>query len=571
VILQGSLGADRNFVSYLVQRSTASPQVDLYGRLPDQDRACAILRDRKAAREHGLRYQGLLDNRGLAARRREYAWSLVSWNPDSFDTLHACPNKFFESIADGVPPIAGPHPQCREVIETYDCGILLQDWSLGAFEEGLREAEAVFGTERYQRLVENCRRAHQTELCWEKQFAKLRPFLPPAGRRRSRGRRPKFILLDPTLKSEVGHHYHYAQHVLAGSRELGAQAVAGTNRQLTVTLDAAERLYPVYWYDFWGRNLGLPNLPRGRRTSAHFLRQTRLVLDAEGAGTADQVFIPNISDEDLAALSRFLVTALREPGPRWHLFLRHDVPQEDGTRVRALRSLSRYRDRVCCWTDTEELAAQHREAAGVEVGVLPIPVSLHPVPEPPRRRGGLLRVGYLGDARREKGYTWLPEVIRAVQHLTTSDRLAFTIQTVTNGADADCDRVTAELGSLPLGPGGRLLPQRLSTAEYEALLDEMDVVLALYEPVAYRRRSSHVVVEALCRGKAVLLTEGTAPARLLPPEAGWTCHGAEEAGRVLARLAEQVSDRSGLLATTRREELAAFHCGRRLAEMLLSA
>jgi hypothetical protein len=48
-------------------------------------------------------------------------------------------------------------------------------------------------------------------------------------------------------------------------------------------------------------------------------------------------------------LSRFLVTALREPGPRWHLFLRHDVPQEDGTRVRALRSLSRYRDRVCCW------------------------------------------------------------------------------------------------------------------------------------------------------------------------------------------------------------------------------
>ncbi len=570
VILQGSLGADRNFVGYLVQRSASRPEFDLYGRLPDQDRAFSILRDRQAALRHGFSYRGLLDNRTVAALRRQYAWSFVSWNPDSFDTLHACPNKFFEAIADGVPPIAGPHPQCREVIEAHDCGILLRDWSLGAFEDGLREAQAVFGTPRYRRLVENCRRAHETELCWEKQFARLRPLLPAAARPRSRNRRPKLFLLDPTLRSEIGHHYHYAQNVLAGSRELGVEAVAGTNRQLTVGLDSAARVYPVYWYDFWGRNLALPNLPPGRRTSAHFVLQTRLILDAEGARPGDHVFVPNISDQDLAALVRYLAAALREPGPRWHLFLRHDVPPEDATRVRSLRSLARRTDRVCFWTDTEELAAQHREAAGVEVGVLPIPVSAQPVPPPPQRRSGPLRVGYLGDARREKGYPWVSGLVRAAQPLVAAGRIAFTIQTVSNGADVECDRVTTELEGLPLGPGGRLLQQRLTTDEYEALLAETDVVLALYEPDAYRRRSSHVVVEALCRGKAVLLTEGTAPARLLPAGAGWSCTDPTEALTVLTSLLDRVSDSTPLVDPAWREELASFHCGRSLAEMLVS-
>ena len=42
---------------------------------------------------------------------------------------YAAPNKFFDAIACGTPPICAPHPQCVEVIRKWRCGLLVDDWS----------------------------------------------------------------------------------------------------------------------------------------------------------------------------------------------------------------------------------------------------------------------------------------------------------------------------------------------------------------------------------------------------------------------------------------------------------
>ncbi|RME67037.1 MAG: hypothetical protein D6781_13990, partial [Verrucomicrobia bacterium] len=428
VIIQGSLRADLNFIKYLAERDRARPHIDVYGFLQDHDPARAILLDRESAKRNGYTYRGFVDNETVSQRRRQYAFSFVSWNPTTFDTLHACPNKFFESIADGVPPIAAPHPQCREIIEKFDCGILLKDWSLEAFLEGLDTARRIYGTRRYRQLVANCRHAHETELCWERQFSRIRRRLPRATPPSGAGKRPRLVLLDPTLRDEVGHHYHYARHVLDGARRLGFETVIATNRALEVHIPEADRLHPVYWYDFWGRNISIPGKPVAADASAHFVETTRRLLAAETLGPNDEVFVPNISDTDLAALSDWLLALPEGKSPRWHLFIRHDLPKTGGTsRITSMQALGGGRSRVpvTFYTDTAELAAQHESATGVPVTVLPIPVSAEPLRKPRKRSRRPWRVTYLGDARTEKGYPLLPAIVRECADLITSGILSF--------------------------------------------------------------------------------------------------------------------------------------------------
>jgi glycosyltransferase involved in cell wall biosynthesis len=136
-------------------------------------------RDLTAQFTGSVRYHGLLEADDLVRRRREYAYSIVMWNPTISDNhLYAAPNRLFTSIQAGVPPIVAPHPQCRIMVDRYDCGLVMRDWSFEAFHDALRLGMKLYGTSRYAELVENCRRAAATELNWDAQFNKIRRFLP---------------------------------------------------------------------------------------------------------------------------------------------------------------------------------------------------------------------------------------------------------------------------------------------------------------------------------------------------------------------------------------------------------
>lgn len=92
-------------MNYLVRRRRPVPHIDVYGLLQDHDPAKDILSNPDIAKKHGFSYYGFLDNNSLAIRRCYYAYLCVSWNPLSFDTFYPCPNKFFVSIGDDVPPL----------------------------------------------------------------------------------------------------------------------------------------------------------------------------------------------------------------------------------------------------------------------------------------------------------------------------------------------------------------------------------------------------------------------------------------------------------------------------------
>ena len=174
ILYAGTISRSQTFLDYYFSDKIRAMPIDMYGPLKgsaeDQQRFLS-------ARGGELAYRGRIGITHLAGLRRHYLYSIVAWNPDQEGQLYAAPNKFFEAIADGVPPVAAPHPQCKLLIERYGCGILLEDWSFDAFHGGLRRALRDAGTPRWQAMVDACSRAVTTELTWDAQFDKLKGHL----------------------------------------------------------------------------------------------------------------------------------------------------------------------------------------------------------------------------------------------------------------------------------------------------------------------------------------------------------------------------------------------------------
>jgi hypothetical protein len=167
----GTIDRKETMAEYFTKPELQAYPVDLYGPIRGSEEERTEFRSQLQGR---LRYHGMVDRESLEQIRRGYAYSLVMWNPHSENQLYAAPNKFFESIADGVPPLSAPHPQCKLLTERYGCGLLLKDWSEPALVAGLDRAMRVYVTGEWEAMVDRCEMAFQQELNWEHQFEKLK-------------------------------------------------------------------------------------------------------------------------------------------------------------------------------------------------------------------------------------------------------------------------------------------------------------------------------------------------------------------------------------------------------------
>jgi glycosyltransferase involved in cell wall biosynthesis len=161
ILYSGALDPEATFARYYLSEKITTG-IDLFGNLKMNE---ADRRSYMQILTGNVRYRGFISADELARVRPTY------------NQLFAAPNKFFDAIGDGVPPICAPHPQCKLLIERYDCGILLEDWSFEGFVDTLQRAAALAGSPEWERLAANCRRATECELNWDTQFEKVRKFL----------------------------------------------------------------------------------------------------------------------------------------------------------------------------------------------------------------------------------------------------------------------------------------------------------------------------------------------------------------------------------------------------------
>lgn len=174
-IYQGTIDKINTNAGYFMGSHLEGYDIDIYGNFAGTE--IHSLKEGFAKLNGTVRYYGYVDNRILSEIRKAYAFGIIMWAPVNENQKYAAPNKFFESIADGVVPLATPHPQCKEIIEKYDCGILIKDWSYDAFCEAIEKAAGLYRTKRYGELVENCKTAVTEELNWKIQMKKLKPYL----------------------------------------------------------------------------------------------------------------------------------------------------------------------------------------------------------------------------------------------------------------------------------------------------------------------------------------------------------------------------------------------------------
>jgi glycosyltransferase involved in cell wall biosynthesis len=320
-----------------------------------------------------------------------------------------------------------------------------------------------------------------------------------------------------------------------------------------------------------------------------FQEDLRRAIGLSGAGPGDHVFLPTAHGRELVAVRR-LSDALGPASPTFHLEFRHALDADSGYdpidpnnthwvyRYTALHHV--YFDwcrrrppdpRVKVYTDTEELSEQYATFSGLPFGTLPIPFRTGRIAVRTRRPDEPLRLTCVGDVRDEKGFPWLPELVRALRAEAEAGRVRFAFQAGPTDAAANPGSAAAlaELRALAAPylelPG---LDGPLDPAGYFRLVSTADVMLCPYDPAAYRRRSSGTLTEAIAAGVPTVVREGTWLACRQPPGSGETCHDpASFVAAVRAVVAHHPDYRAAAQAA--RERWVAAHNPDRLVQALV--
>lgn len=232
----------------------------------------------------------------------------------------------------------------------------------------------------------------------------------------------------------------------------------------------------------------------------------------------DLVFIPTISVVEMMGLRLFLDRHPALPPVSWHLLFRRDLyrgREADYARqdpwVSAHGEVFRHfqrgltgRQRILFYTDTAELTAQYNRLGAA---------LFHTVPIPHTRRSGSphdpppLRLIYVGDARREKGFHLLPHLVEELwSDYVAPGKIAFRLQSNYNVPQGEPEAVLARAQLETYPPDCvELLKNPLTSAQYQELLLSGDINLLLYDPENYYARSSGILVESLAAGMPVIV------------------------------------------------------------------
>lgn len=361
----------------------------------------------------------------------------------------------------------------------------------------------------------------------------------------------KFILIDHSLTGVGGHHFEYALHVCRAAERAGLEIWLATNRKFRDTDKLPEhwKVRPLYQHSTYTRHRLSGDVDREPSDGSRWLtrlvgdwwndrrRTNRAVAFARDTATlfgdlalepGDQVFVPTLSELDLLGLAQFLSHEPRTKRVDWHLQFHFPIfsgcepdyaDQDD--RLKPLRAIYNQAlllaadHRLYFYTTTEPLAVQHNRLGAATFQTLPYPVN--PILQTGRGQTDEkrpLRVAYLGDARHEKGYQHLPELIeRLNRDFIETDRARFIVQSniqFSLPARGDDLEVVESVAALRRRSSSKIaiLDEPAETEEFCRQVLETDIGLLLYDRKPYFSRCSGLLVEMLTAGVPALVSAG---------------------------------------------------------------
>lgn len=204
----------------------------------------------------------------------------------------------------------------------------------------------------------------------------------------------------------------------------------------------------------------------------------------------------------LVALQSHVIT---DAGGQVSVCVRFDPPEHASGRAK-LRDAAQSNDLIDWCSDTDELAAAYANIFDRPVRTIRIPVDLETLHQRSTERAPAppVRVAFIGESRREKGFHLLPQLVSDVANSGASD-IRFTIQLLRPEANAD-PAITGAVKRLESLAGARvrLVEGALDHDAFHAILASSHVLLLPYDPQSYARRSSGLLVEGLAAGLAIV-------------------------------------------------------------------
>jgi len=398
-------------------------------------------------------------------------------------------------------------------------------------------------------------------------------------------RTSRLYLFDPNLKSAGGHYLGYAMRVAQAADTLGIDPVIIANTRAGSSV-AGAKILPDLELDYWQEMSPAPgedphdHLTRSAETLADSL--SRIQLD-EMLNDDDVLFFPYINLAEVMGLARWR----RQAGiaPRTVLLFRRDLDEQGvdaGLGPRTGASLLRQAladlhacpgaDRIRLFTDSDNLTEEHAQVLRRRFQTAPIPVDSALFAARKPRSCECATLLYLGDARREKGYTSLPSIARALLGELSTARVRMIIQSNFNvpGGEPGIAEARKFLSTLP---NVTLLAQPMADEQYNNLLLAADLIVLPYQVDRYVSRTSGILAEAICAGVPALVPQGTWLADQVRRHGAGIVYDAladDGAGQGV-RQALQSLDALRSRAEDRRATYAHFHRPSRLAEFICGA
>jgi hypothetical protein len=391
----------------------------------------------------------------------------------------------------------------------------------------------------------------------------------------------KFLVIDHSIKRIGGHNYEYALHILRAAERQGFRPILAVNRRFFERrrLPTTWQLYSPFRHTTYeaarlaakqrqldpagaliGQEAGRLSLPadqRGRRgwlralpatarrylvgryeairrnLISHFAEDLTRVFNALQLNKGDQVFVPTLSEDDLAGLLSFFRGASSQAHrATWHLQFHFSVydgraPRYEKQDARLATLVQLFHEAntalppgsVHFYTTTEILADQFNRLGAACFQTLPYPVNPALLEKARRsaRTTGPLRITSAGGVRAEKG---TQELYRSVAPLWSdyfeTGRLQLVVQAKRLGKlpaelrkHARYDREPALLSAAADSPPKvAVIRWPLSTEKYLDLIRNSDIGLLLYDADQYYARCSGVMVEMLKAGVPVIVPAG---------------------------------------------------------------
>ena len=412
----------------------------------------------------------------------------------------------------------------------------------------------------------------------------------------------RFFIIDNCLVDKKGHYYEYDVSVYKNINlnEYKPIIIAGNSFKETIDVD----IIPFFDFNFWGRSnkketfwikakrkikkhfyylfdnrglfshLGEPE----RRASIFFFKELLALNRKYHFNKADVLFFPNMNHWNTISVIKMLeknsIEAQFKLLYRRNIFYRgeptkeeFDNPNYDLNIIKVITNeveILANKSNVYFYTDTGRLKKEYESVWDVNFSVLPIPFRHDYIKRIERKEGTPYRILFIGGARAEKGFQFVPDIVGAFEKELMEGSLVFDLHTGPN-PDGISKEAIKKIGGKK---GINIIDKVLNEKEYYNLLNNTDIVLLLYDAINYYSRSSCCFIESIVAGKPIITYKNS----WMAAEIANNCYvidSTKEANKKIRDIINNYSAKAKEIAELS-DKWGCFHNPKKLVELLLN-